>query len=132
MTPPSTTSANPSPTDGHWRLADRLFDAALDLPPAERPSYLARACGGDHELRSLVERLLDGAETAEQEIRTGMAPEPFWRGFLEEGDESGLDGREVGHYRIVRLLGRGGMATVYLAERPAGGGPVPQIGRAHV
>jgi hypothetical protein len=42
--------------DDRFTRADRLFDAALDLTPAERPSFLDRECGDNEELRALVAR----------------------------------------------------------------------------
>ena len=51
-----------SPTSDSFARADRLFEAALDLPPEERDAFLARVCADDSDLRSLLERLLAGAE----------------------------------------------------------------------
>ena len=38
--------------------AEVIFTAALSLPPAERPAYVAAVCGGDSRLRHRVEALL--------------------------------------------------------------------------
>ena len=45
-------------TPQRWRRIDDLFDAALQLAPAERESWLQEACGGDEDLRAEVDRLL--------------------------------------------------------------------------
>ncbi|MBA2244472.1 MAG: protein kinase, partial [Gemmatimonadetes bacterium] len=89
-----------------------LFDAALELPAAERAAFLTDTCGEDAELRAEVERYLraDAASPPlfEASLSGLVAPPP---------DEPALDGRVVGPYRLLRELGRGGMGTVYLAER---------------
>ena len=51
-------------TPQRWRRIDDLFDAALQLAPAERESWLQEACGGDEDLRAEVDRLLAGDERA--------------------------------------------------------------------
>jgi serine/threonine-protein kinase len=111
------------PTEDRFVRADRLLDEALDLPQAERAAFLDRACGGDAELRALVGRLLAGAETEAPSFTPGGALRgPLWdrlQGDLA-GEGNPLEGALVDRYRIVRELGRGGMAVVYLAERADG------------
>jgi tRNA A-37 threonylcarbamoyl transferase component Bud32 len=53
-----------NPDDPNCRLRD-LFDRALDIPPAERPAFLDRECGGDLELRRAVARRLAAWEREE-------------------------------------------------------------------
>jgi serine/threonine protein kinase len=105
---------------GLWLRADQLFDQALDLPPGERPAFLDRACGGDAELRALVDRLLAGAEAEASRLTPGGGLQNLLQGLRNEEEEGSLVGATVGRYRIVRELGRGGMAVVYLAERADG------------
>ncbi|HKV12415.1 MAG TPA: serine/threonine-protein kinase [Thermoanaerobaculia bacterium] len=115
--------ASPLKDDCLWDRADRLFDEALDLPPGERAAFLDRACGEDVPLRELVDRLLASAEDDTSAIEPGGALKgPLWsqlQGELTREDEL-LPGTLVGRYRVVRELGRGGMAAVYLAERADG------------
>ncbi len=108
--------------DDRWHRADQLLDQALDLPLVERAAFLDRECGEDTELKALVQRLLAGADGDPTLIASGGALRgPLWdrlEADLETDDP--LLGAEVGRYRIVRELGRGGMAVVYLAERSDG------------
>ncbi|HET9317803.1 MAG TPA: serine/threonine-protein kinase, partial [Vicinamibacteria bacterium] len=108
--------------DGSWETADRIFDAALDRPAAERAAFLDEACAGDDALRALVERLLAEAET----LDAFLAPAGALGGAVarsltasDDGDAPAA-GTSVGRYRLGPELGRGGMAVVYLAERADG------------
>ncbi|MEM1181345.1 MAG: serine/threonine-protein kinase [Acidobacteriota bacterium] len=105
--------------DDRRRIIDELFDAALDVPAAERLDFVA-ARAPDGEVRAAVKRLLDALDD------TALMDSSPWRGQL--GAQMAMDlrldpaqeGERIGAYRIVRELGRGGMASVYLAERADG------------
>lgn len=109
-----------------WREIDELFLRTLDLEPGDRPAFLELECAGDDELRQAVADLLSAdadskgflAQPAEK-----LVPEALAEALRREEDvaEVGeLVGKRVGAYRILRHLGRGGMASVYLAERADG------------
>ncbi|HSJ06537.1 MAG TPA: serine/threonine-protein kinase, partial [Longimicrobiales bacterium] len=109
------------PRDPHrFRQADRLFEAALDLPAAERDGFLARECGSDPELRREVERLLrahvDSLDFLETPALDLGAP------LLEGSDRLGSANvpDRLGPFRVVRTVGHGGMGDVYLGERADG------------
>lgn len=102
---------------------DRIFTVALDLPTDARQAFLAEACRGDAELQGTVERLLRNGEAADALLEPGGAQTgPFWNDLLSSlATEEGLrNGVRVGPYRIVREIGRGGMAVVFLAQRADG------------
>jgi serine/threonine-protein kinase len=96
-----------------WQKAKELFDAALRRSPDERLRFLDENCNDD-DVRREVESLLANAEDA--------------AGFLEQpavgevakaivGNRKKLHvSQSLSHYKIIKLLGAGGMGEVYLAE----------------
>ena len=85
---------------------EQLFHEAADLPPAQRSGFLEEQCRGDDALLQEVERL--------------FRPVPSSIGqYLESPPtpESSSPPERIGPYRVLRLLGEGGMAVVYLAEQ---------------
>src|SRR5262245_55343244 len=96
-----------------WQKVDRLFEAALDRPPAERPAFLDAACAGDNALRQEVEWLL--AADAEGVGFLSSAPGELL-GLAFAAGPSTLSGRTISHFRIGEPLSSGGMGVVYAAE----------------
>jgi serine/threonine protein kinase/TolB-like protein len=101
-------------TPERWQRIKELVISAEQLDAAARGKFLRDACGSDNSLRSEVESLLevndaqdaDGISTIGLLERTGLSlvTDP-------------MIGRQLGAYEVVKQIGRGGMATVYLAER---------------
>ncbi len=107
-----------------WEEVDRIFAEALERPRPQRRRFVARVCGDDSDLYHELLTLLDAAGRAEQ-VLAGPGPSLLRAAFsdLGEAEPDGAalrPGEEVGHYRVVEEIGRGGMATVYLAERADG------------
>jgi hypothetical protein len=101
-------------TAGRWQRLEEIVKAALEKDGFSRSAYLRQACGEDEELRAEAESLLAFEAQADLAIAgaVGGAAALFHAG------NSGLaEGERLGVYRIVREIGRGGMGTVYLAER---------------
>src|SRR5262245_49095767 len=99
-------------TPERWKQVDRLLQEALEREPAERAAFLDRACGGAGDLRREVESLLAFHERADTFIE--KPPAVMAAALLAEKEWK--DGQTIGHYEIVREIGRGGMGKVYLAR----------------
>ncbi len=96
------------PDDSVERAAG-LFASAVDLPPGDRTRYLEGACAGDTGLLAEVRSLLTadaGARDFLEPTVPAEAPAPVLAA-----------GARVGAYRIIRVIGAGGMGTVYEAEQ---------------
>jgi serine/threonine protein kinase len=101
-------------TPERYQKVKGLFQKALELPPLHRPSYLEHVCSGDDELRQAVETMLQ-SDTADGSFLDKSPIDPLMKLFEET--ESAPPPTRVGHYQIIRELGRGGMGAVYLAAR---------------
>jgi eukaryotic-like serine/threonine-protein kinase len=97
-----------------WQQIQSLFEQLIDTGENERAVHLARACGNDIDLRSSVESLLKSDARREDPLlhAIGEAAES-----LLEDHQDRLIGTRVGPYRVVSILGHGGMSTVYRGER---------------
>jgi serine/threonine-protein kinase len=104
-----------------WRRVDEILDVVLERPADERAAYLDDACADEPELRSHVEALLEADESAGEFLEESA--DRFAGTLLDDlaPPDDGLPaGTHVGPWRVLRLLGRGGMGTVHLAERADG------------
>ena len=97
-----------------WQQIHSVFEQVIDTPAPERWARLANSCGTDTELRRSVESLLASDQTTEDPLLNaiGEAAESL---LTEHQDR--LIGTHIGHYRVVSILGHGGMSTVYRGER---------------
>src|SRR5262245_50583063 len=99
--------------DAVARRSHELLKRALELDAADRPGFVEDACGGDARLRRSVMSLLEALIESRDFLESPALGEPR-RAPPREID------REIAGYRIVRVIGEGGMARVYEAiqQRP--------------
>ncbi len=108
------------------RRVKSLLLAVVDLPADQQSKKLDHLCQGDPQLRQDVESLLGFDNDAAQLFRTGCVL-PSDRPPDDNSQEPcptspapiskpRLVGQTVSHYRIVELIGQGGMGEIYLAE----------------
>jgi eukaryotic-like serine/threonine-protein kinase len=90
----------------------RVYHSALELAENERPAFLEKACAGDEALRQEVESLLRSAPSGDRFIEEPALKVAV---FAQENSQS-LLGQQLGSYKILSLLGAGGMGEVYRAR----------------
>ena len=123
----------------NWERVKQLFEAALGLEPSQRSAFLIANC--DETLRQQVEQLLLNykeassfldvplldSKIAATPVGTNEKPEALTQKGLElvdvlaaaasPGAQDPMIGRQLGAYKLIRRVGLGGMAVVYLAAR---------------
>jgi len=104
-------------TAADWLRIKALFAEALDQPVAGRGAWVDERCKGNEALRDEVLSLLAAQANTEPSL-LGRGVNPLLSPLL--ADEDGLLGTLVGPYRLLALLGEGGMGRVFLAERADG------------
>ncbi|GAB2708252.1 serine/threonine protein kinase [Aliiglaciecola aliphaticivorans] len=91
--------------------AMQLFEASLDIPKEQRSDWLTEQTGKNTKLRNRVLQLLEKDEISENVMHTGKV----------DVDSDTIDMPEkIGAYKIIKLIGQGGMGAVYKGKRDSG------------
>ena len=101
---------------------DSIFCTAVELDSdTERADYLARVCGQDPELRNRVDKLLAAQARAGSfmEDPDDADPDPDVTIDRPVAEPPGAEppGTEIGPYKLLQIIGEGGMGVVYMAEQ---------------
>ena len=99
-------------TPERWQQIDRLLNEVLEHPSSQRAEFLAEAAAGDQELQREVESLLGFHAQADDFIES--PPSAVAADWLAKTESRANN--TIGHYQLIRELGRGGMGVVYLAN----------------
>ena len=102
-------------TPARLETIEEIFRAALDQDPDQISPFLDIACEGDELLRRKVEALLASRQRAGSFIETSAVR--LATRIIRDGRADLLVGRTIGHYKISKRIGSGGMGDVYLADR---------------
>lgn len=91
-----------------------IFYEALDRKsPQERAAYLGVTCGEDTQLRANVERLLRAHQEAGGFLNRPEADQQA----TTDGSPMEHPGTQIGPYKLLQVIGEGGMGVVYMADQ---------------
>jgi serine/threonine protein kinase len=100
--------------DEKWQKVREIFDAALRQDHDERKAFLESVCDGDNDLRREVESLISSFNGADEFLEQPAIGQ-FASIVINDGP-SLVTGQTVGHYTILKQIGKGGMGEVYSAK----------------
>lgn len=94
---------------------EAIYHKALEISPDEQNSFLEKKCGDDKELRDEVESLL-AVKTSSDDFLDNPPESLAAEMFSQKEKNPNLEGQKIRQYKIIDLLGIGGMGEVYRAE----------------
>src|SRR5919201_7130032 len=102
-----------------WKVVDDLLQSALELAPERRDEFLRKACCDDLALIDEIKSLVTSHRRAGDFLQT-PAFDVAARTIADSEAQPAFASDAVPHYRILKILGSGGMGSVWLAERSDG------------
>src|SRR5262249_33468054 len=102
-------------TPEQWQRAKELFDSAVELKAAERTALLNAACS-DQQVRLQVESLLKDHDEAGSFLSEPAILPAETNDAPQHSDRFPAGTLVAGRFKILRLLGKGGMGEVFAAE----------------
>jgi serine/threonine protein kinase/tetratricopeptide (TPR) repeat protein len=103
------------PAAGQWHRIAPYLDQALDLQADARERWLTDLAVSEPEIAAAVCQLLEEhADLQRRGFLANLAVDPVRHALLKR---AAAVGEQVGAYRLIREIGRGGMSSVWLAER---------------
>jgi Tol biopolymer transport system component/serine/threonine protein kinase len=101
-------------TPERWQQIERLYHLAAAQKTSQRSTFLDEACRGDETMRQEIESLLAHEEPGSKFMQApGMV---VLAQAMAQQRAGSMIGQQLGAYRILSLLGAGGMGEVYQAQ----------------
>src|SRR2546425_411189 len=97
-----------------WAQIKSIFFAAAEQPADERAAFIRSQCNGDESLAVQIESLFAAHDQAGSFIES--FPNEEATVDLVDLPIEPMIGQQIGPYKVISLIGRGGMGEVYLAQ----------------
>src|SRR5436190_6191815 len=101
------------------QLQEEIFNAALECAPEQLAAFLDSRCTGDSVLRTNLEAMLASHQNGDTSIEDSIAA--VAANLVQNRGGDSMTGQTIGHYRVLKQIGAGGMGEVYLASDINGG-----------
>ena len=103
-------------TPGQLQAIEEVFNAALNCEPDQVRALLAIRCAGDEALRAKVETFLASHREASTSVEISIAA--VAADLIENGQHGLLIDETIGHYKVLKKIGVGGMGEISKLSPP--------------